>query len=91
MSTTAVTKRARPLVYSTPKARERALKLLPRDAVLEVEVGKAIAAGDVNAGQGGGFVFGERWVARVARTNGRLRERPRSWLVVDVEPKRTRP
>ncbi len=91
MSTTAVPKRARPLVYSTPKARERALKLLPRGAVLEVEIARAIRAGDVLAGRDGGKVFGENYVATCRRVPGQLRARPRAWLVIAVDHATARP
>lgn len=87
MSAPATEKRV--LVYSTPRARERAACLLGPGRVLEVEVARAILAGDVNAGAGGGFVFGPTWVARCVRTAGRIRERPRAWTVVSIEPKGT--
>ena len=79
----------RVLVYATDAARANAARLMP-GSVLEVEVARAIAAGDVDATHTGGFAFLDRLgvVARCTRVAGRLRERPRAWLVVGVERRR---
>lgn len=77
----------RPLVYVSGSVTRHAERLLP-GRLLEREVADAIIAGDVKAGQSGGYVFGDTWVARVARVPGRLRERPRAWLVVGIERRR---
>ena len=69
-------RRPRVLVYATAPALA-AWKRLGVPGVLEVEVARAIVAGDVHAGQGGGFVFGGSWVARCVRVEGRLRPKPR--------------
>lgn len=75
------------LVYSSQKARRDAARLLPPGAVLENEIERAILSGHVYAAQTGGYVFDpeRRWVAHVTRRPGRLRERPRQWLVVALE------
>jgi hypothetical protein len=56
--------------------------------VLEREVQNAVLAGRVCVSQSGGYVFDpeRRWVAQVERRPGRLRERPRAWLVTEVLP-----
>lgn len=74
-----------PLVYATPKAARRAARLLP-GVVLERAVSAAIVQGDLCAGHRGGVVFLGPVVAQVERRPGRLRDRPRQWLVVDLEP-----
>ncbi len=89
MSAPATEKRV--LVYSTPRARERAACLLGPGRVLEVEVARAILAGDVLAGRDGGKVFGENYVATCRRVPGQLRARPRAWLVIAVDHATARP
>jgi hypothetical protein len=86
VSTTERVKR-RPLVYASRPVAQNAGRLLG-GRVLEREVAEAILAGNVEAGRDGGYVFGDTWVARVARVPGRLRERPRAWLVVGIERRR---
>jgi hypothetical protein len=82
----------RPLVYATEAALAAGRRLLPPGVVLEREVAHAIGRGDVDASQAGGFVFLDHLgvVARCTRLPGRLRPRPRSWTVVDVERNRRR-
>jgi hypothetical protein len=76
-----------PLVYATRRAAKQARRLLPRDACLEREIERAILQGDVCAGRAGYvFIDSRRVVAKVERHPGRLRDRPRAWLVVDVVP-----
>jgi hypothetical protein len=77
----------RPLLYVSRAVARHAGRLLP-GRMLEREVQEAILAGNVNAGRHGGYVFGDTWVARVARVPGRLREKPRAWLVVAIERRR---
>ena len=81
-------KRPRVLMYATVPALA-AWKRLGVQGVLEVEVARGILAGDVQAGKGGGFVFGRSWVARCVRVDGRLRPKPRAWQVVEVERRRS--
>jgi hypothetical protein len=74
-------------VYASAGVTRHAARLLP-GRCLEVAVADAILAGAVTSGRHGGFVFGDAWVARVARVPGRPRARPRAWLVVRIEPRR---
>lgn len=73
-----------PLVYCSKRAAEQAGRLLPRGTVLENAVAEAIMDGHVR----GPYVLlkGGALLARVERQEGRLRPRPRSWLVIDVQP-----
>lgn len=83
---------ARVLVYARPVARERALRLLPRGTVLEVAVSSWISAGGVRGTRAANHVDEPfevvspdgRYVAHVQRTEGRLRPKPRAWLVLDI-------
>lgn len=79
----------RPLVYASVAAVEQARRILPAGRCLEVEVAEAILAGSVIGGNASGRVLGDGWVAHVERTPGRLRPRPRAWLVVRLERRRS--
>ena len=77
----------KPLIYATGRAQTQAGSLLPPGKPLEVAVTEAIENGGiVVAGRHGGRVIGDSWVARFERRPGRLRPRPRSWVVLDVQP-----
>lgn len=75
------------LVYATRAALEDGRRLIP-GVCLENVVEAEIVAGNVTAGARRGFVFDreKRWVAEVERVPGRIRERPRAWLVTAIEP-----
>lgn len=76
-----------PLVYLSDRAARRAARLLPTGVVLETEVSAAILRGDICGGARGGYVFLDTpgLVCRYERKPGRLRERPRSWVIVDLK------
>lgn len=75
-----------PLVYCAPRAAKKASKLMP-DVVVENAVAAAILRGDLSAGSRAGYVFLDDTgvVARIERHPGRLRERPKAWLIVDLQ------
>lgn len=73
-----------PLVYSSEVARRQAFQVMP-GVVLERAVAREIVRGNVIGGNRTGRVLGEGWIAHVQRTEGRLRPRPRAWLVIRVE------
>jgi hypothetical protein len=77
------------LVYTTSKVRRQAEVLLP-GRVVETEVSRAIAAGAVEGGRDGGFVFMDEWgvVARYAKTPRRFGGTRRAWLVTSLARKR---
>lgn len=77
----------RPLVYATLAASEQARRLLP-GRVLEVEVADAILAGNVIGVNRSCRVLGDDWQAHVERVPGRLRPKPRAWLVLRLEARR---
>ena len=76
-----------PLVYSTPRARRQAERLIP-GRVVENLVQSAIAAGRVSAGQTGGLIFdaSRRWVAVCERVPARIQANRRAWLITEVRP-----
>jgi hypothetical protein len=78
-------RRKRPLVYLTETAREQAAKLFP-GKVLEELVVAEILAGNVRGPIRASVVFAGdgTWEAETRRTPGRLRPRPRPWLVLTV-------
>jgi hypothetical protein len=78
-----------PLVYVSPRAARQAARLL-QGRILENAVQAAIVRGDVSAGARHGYVFldEQNLVAKIERRPGRLRERPRSWVVTSLERNR---
>jgi hypothetical protein len=77
-----------PLVYATKRALAEAARLLPAGVCLENECEQLILDGHVISGQSGGLIFDrdKHWIARATRRPGRLRERPRAWLITQVDP-----
>jgi hypothetical protein len=76
-------KQKRPLVYATKTAREQAARLLPGQ-VLEQAVAREILAGHVIGPVKASLVFAGDGSWETRRTPGRLRPRPRPWLVLTV-------
>ena len=78
---------ARPLVYASTPALRDAQRLLGDHVVIENVVGDAISAGFATFGRAG--VVRDpagAWLAHVKREPGRLRPRPRAWVVIAIEP-----
>jgi hypothetical protein len=72
-----------PLVYATKKALADWSRLDPPPGLLEREVAGAIREGRLRFHPP--MVLGDEWEARVERRPGRLRPKPRSWLVLSVD------
>ena len=80
-------KRPIPLVYATRRALAEADALLPRGAILEEAVAEQILRGNVSrADDATWYVFEpSTWRACARREPGRLRPRPRAWLILALE------
>ena len=78
-----------PLVYAARRTREQAARLLPRGTVIEVEVGRWIAAGHVPGARRPLFCVRSPdgcLEAVVSRRPGAIRPHPRAWLVHELRP-----
>ena len=81
-----MSKRPRPLVFGTQRAAKEAARLLPFGVLLENVVADEILAGNVRRSGDELLVFRPNaWRATVRREPGRLRPRPRTWIVIDIE------
>ena len=71
------------LVYASRRARADAERLFPRGTCLERKVEREIVAGNVVGADRA--VVGDGWIARTVRRPGKVRARPRAWLVLSIE------
>ena len=80
-------KRPIPLVYATRRALAEADAVFPCGVVLEDAIAGAIQAGNVSrADDDCWYVFEpSTWRACARREPGRLRPRPRAWLILALE------
>ena len=95
-TTPATIEQTPPLVYATAAAIEQAARILPRGAVLEVEVARLATCGRLSRWRHDGershgtaerWANGDGWVARVTRSTGRLDPTRSAWLVLEVRPR----
>jgi hypothetical protein len=75
--------RRNPLVYIAKGAMEDAARLLP--GCPENTIAQAISAGAVRVGGGRAEIDGAGWGATAIRMPGRVRRKPRAWIVVSIE------
>ncbi len=80
-----------PLVMLTRRAREQAAELLPGKVVERVVADAIVEQGSTEgrpawSGKTPFKVPGDGWCATVVRRPGKLRPRPRAWVVLDLQP-----